>query len=567
MRLSPLLLFLPALVLAKGEVREPEAATGLSERQAVTGQKLMMATANPLATQAGFEMLSRGGSAVDAVIAANLVLTLTEPQSSGIGGGAFMMIWDRQQQSLRMLDARETAPRAATPELFLTGDQAMDFFEALVGGRSVGVPGLIKGFWEAHRRHGKLPWPELFAPAIRLALEGFEVSPRLAKLLAIDLNPGLRQSETAREYFYPHGQPLKAGARLKNPALAESLLAIAEQGPQAFYEGPLAETMVKVVRGHKGNPGLLALADLKAYQPQWREVLCSPYRQYRVCGAPAPAGGLVVSQLLGLLDRLPAHKLASWNADSVHLFSQASRLAFADRNRYLADPDFVEVPAEAMLAPKYLDQRARLITDRDEPKVAGELLKRLDTASPELPSTSHLVAIDGDGNAVSMTASIEMGFGSTLMAGGFLLNNQLTDFNFVPRVNGERVANRAQGGKRPRSSMAPVMVFKGPQLQGLVGSPGGSRIINYVAKTLVGVIDGGLDIQQAISLPNVTNRNDYTALEKGTAAEAWVAPLKARGHQIKVQDLNSGIQGLWRLPDGRWQGGADPRREGMVLAQ
>lgn len=560
------LALLPALALAQGEVREPEAATGRIEQQKVVGSKLMMATANPLASEAGFAMLRQGGSAVDAVIAAEMVLTLVEPQSSGLGGGAFMLLWDQDKQRMQTLDARETAPKADTPELFMEDGKPMDFFKALVGGRSVGVPGLVKGFWEAHQHYGKLPWAKLFEPAIKLAKDGFEVSPRLAELVRMEMNPGLKSSATAKDYFFPHGQPLKAGTLLKNPALAKTMEAIAKEGPKAFYEGELAEALVKTVRGHATNPGQMTLADLKDYQPVWRDVVCGPYRQYQVCSAPPPAGGLVVVQQLGILNKLPP--LANWDVPAIHRFTQASRLAFADRNLYEGDPAFVEVPMAAMLDDSYLTRRSGLIGDADQPAVAGELVPRALTKSPELPSTSHLVAIDKDGNAVSMTASIEMGFGSTLMVGGFLLNNELTDFNFGAKdEQGRWVANRVQGGKRPRSSMAPSMVLYQGQLQGLIGSPGGSRIINYVTRTLVNVIDGGMDIQDAIAMPNVTNRNDYTALEKGTVAEDWVEGLKARGHDVRLIDLNSGLQGFWRLPDGRWQGGADPRREGKVLAE
>ncbi|WKE63964.1 gamma-glutamyltransferase [Gallaecimonas kandeliae] len=560
------LALIPTLVLAKGEIREPEAATGRHQQQAVVGNKLMMATANPLASQAGFAILKQGGSAVDAIIAAEMVLNLVEPQSSGVGGGAFMLVWDEKAKTIKTMDAREMAPKADTPELFMENGKPMDFFKALVGGRSVGVPGVVKGFWEAHQKYGKLPWASLFQPAIKLAEDGFIVSPRLAELLRIEMNPGLRTSPTAKDYFFPGGQALKAGQRLKNPAFAKTLKAIAKDGPKAFYEGDLAKAIVATVRGHASNPGQMALGDLRDYRPIWRGVVCGPYRQYQVCGAPPPAGGLVVTQQLGILNKLPP--ISNWDLAGVHRFTQASRLAFADRNRYEGDPAFVPVPMKAMLDDKYLTRRSGLVGDSDKFALPGDFGPRADTKSPELPCTSHLVAIDKDGNAVSMTASIEMGFGSTLMVGGFLLNNELTDFNFGDKdAQGRWVANRVQGGKRPRSSMSPTMVLYKGELQGMVGSPGGSRIINYVTKTLVGVIDGGLDIQAAIDLPNVTNRNDYTAVEKGTVAEDWVQGLKARGHDVRVIDLNSGLQGIWRLPDGRWQGGADPRREGKVLAQ
>ena len=519
-------------------------------------------------------MLRQGGSAMDAAVAVQAVLTLVEPQSSGIGGGAFMLHWDQSSKRLQAFDGRETAPLAADADLFIDAQgKPMPWPRALVGGRSVGTPGVLKMLELGHRQHGNLPWSELFTDAIAHSRNGFQVTPRLQQLLEKQINPGLKRYPSARNYFYPNGEALQAGSKLVNQELALTFEAIANQGTDYFYRGPLASRMVDSVQGAEGNPGLLSLEDLQNYQAVERPPLCRSWQQYRVCSMPPPtSGGVTLLQILGVLEQQKLAKLAPFDADSSHLFTQASRLAYADRGRYLADADFVDVPVEALLEPGYLQQRASLIDRRQDmgKATAGEpvLLSRGEDRSPELPSTSHFVIVDAEGNAVSMTTSIEMAFGSTLMVDGFLLNNQLTDFSFVAEQDGRPVANRVQPGKRPRSSMTPVMVFdQQGQLRLLLGSPGGSRIINYVAKALLGKLAWNMDIQRAISQANISNRNGTTELEAGTDAIALAAALEAKGHQVKVRDLNSGLHGIWIDDDGGLQGGVDPRREGLAKGQ
>lgn len=553
---------------------DPEAATGYNAKQGATAQRFMVAAATPAAAEAGKAILAQGGSAIDAAVAVQSMLTLTEPQSSGLGGGGFILYWHAESQQLFTIDARETAPQAATPELFLDaqGQPPESFMAAVTGGRSVGTPGILRGLELAHQKWGKLPWSNLFSSTIDTAQQGFRVSPRLARLLAIELSPGLTQMAPGKDYFYPNGEPLAAGTLLKNPELANSLEQIAKHGADAFYKGPIADAIVQAVQNAPVNPGLLSKQDLADYQAVVRQPVCAEYRVYEVCGmGPPSSGGLTVLQILGILENFP---LAQWPANSeqaVHYFSQASRLAFADRNRYMADSDFVDVPVRQLLNKPYLAKRAALISERDMGTAEAGTLAELSYAndqSPEFPNTTHVSIVDAEGNVFSMTSSIEMGFGSGVMAAGFLLNNQLTDFSIVPEVQGKLVANRVEAGKRPRSSMSPMMVFdaQGQPLHA-VGSPGGARIINYVAQTLVGLLDWNLDMQAAINLPHVTNLNGVTSLEKGTAIEELAAQLRERGHTIKVQDLNSGLHGITLQPEGGLYGGADPRREGIATGQ
>ncbi|HPE02497.1 MAG TPA: gamma-glutamyltransferase [Burkholderiaceae bacterium] len=567
---------------------QPEAASGFATKRAVQAHKFMVASANPLATDAGYEMLKRGGSAVDAAIAVQLVLTLVEPQSSGIGGGAFMLFFDNRKDTVTAFDGRETAPAAATDALFLGPDgKPLAFYEGVVGGRSVGVPGVVRLMELAHAQYGKLPWADLFAPAIRLATDGFAVSPRLNALLASEQH--LKKDPVAARYFYDaEGKPRAVGSVLKNPELAATLKTLASEGASAFYRGPIAKDIVAKVQGHPSNPGKLSLYDMVFYAPKQRQALCSDYRQWTVCGMPPPSsGGIAVAQILGIVQgsdiaRAKPTRQADGtyapDAKAVHLFSEAGRLAFADRGLYVADPDFVAIPA-GLTAPAYLKERAALIGDksmgRATPGDPGRLkTSRAPDQSPELPSTSHISVVDAAGNAVSMTTSIEDQFGARQMVRGFLLNNQLTDFSFVSSENGKPVANRVQPGKRPRSSMAPTLVFgkgrKPGELGELVlvtGSPGGSQIIGYVARTLLGTLDWELDIQQAISMPNYGSRNGPTEVEKGRMPAAVVEGLKARGHEVREIDMTSGIQGIARsTAKGKTvlTGGADPRREGTV---
>jgi len=559
--------------VAAEQRRDPEKATGLEGKALVTGKKHMVAAANPLAAKLGYDVLTRGGTAIDAAIAVQAGLNLVEPQSSGIGGGAFILYWDATTKKLFTYDARETAPAKATADLFIDNGKPLPWREAIVGGRPVGVPGVLRGLDVVHRQHGKLPWKTLFTGAIALADKGFAVSPRMAKLVAYKFHPGLYQIEPAKSYFYPKGEPIAQGAWLKNPELAESLSKIAEHGVEVFYQGDLAQKIIEKVNNSPVRPGLLSLEDMQNYRVKVRDPVCMDYKNYELCGMDQPSsGGLAVLQMFGILGTFNMAELGPGNAEAIHLFTQASRLAYADRNRYSADPDFVKIPVTALLGEKYLISRAKSIdSDNDMGQAqAGSPSSKIVYAnddSYELPSTSHISIVDQYGNAISMTTSIEMAFGSSLMVGGFLLNNQLTDFSLSAKKDGKWVANRVEAGKRPRSSMAPFIVIdkKDRSLKVVVGSPGGSRIINYVAKTLVGVLDWNLDIQQAIEYPNVTNRNDYTALEKGLTPDAMIDALKSKGHDVKVSDLNSGLHGIV-IVDGLLTGGADPRREGVVLA-
>ena len=534
----------------------------------------MVVAANPWAVDAGVEILRAGGSAVDAAIAVQLVLNLVEPQSSGIGGGAFLVHYEATTGAVQTYDGRETAPKSATAELFMRNGKPMKFFDAVVGGSSVGVPGLVAMLKLAHEQHGELPWARLFEAAVRLADHGFPVSPRLHALLARD--KFLNTFATARRYFYDNaGAPRPVGWVLKNKAFADTLRAIAGRGPAAFYSGEIADDIVRAVNGATLNAGSLSRDDLAAYQARERDPVCGQYRSYTICGMPPPtSGGLTVLQILGMLEHFDLASLAPGSAQAVHLISEASRLAFADRGRYMADGDFVRVPIRGLLDRDYLADRATLI---DANKSMGRAAagdpphqrtdRWADDASLELPSTSHLSVVDARGNAVSMTSSIENAFGSRLMVRGFMLNNELTDFSFVPARDGRAVANRVEPGKRPRSSMSPTLVLNGDGTVRLViGSPGGSRIIPYVAKTIVAVLDWGLDVQAAIDLPHHTNRNGKTDLEANTAIAAIAPELERRGHQVSVRGLNSGLHGIERVGSSL-RGGADPRREGVARGE
>ncbi|MFO7484433.1 gamma-glutamyltransferase [Oceanibaculum nanhaiense] len=535
--------------------------------------KYMAVTANPLATEAALKALRAGGSAIDAAIAAQMVLTLVEPQSSGIGGGAFLVHFDKKAGRTASYDGRETAPAAATPDRFLDAEgKPLSYFDAVVGGRSVGVPGTLRVLELAHRQHGKLPWGSLFEEAIRLAEEGFPVPPRLARALTREKH--LTQ-EAARAYFYkPDGKPWKQGELLRNPALADTLRLVAKQGAEAFYTGAIAEDIVATVANAPRNPGDLTLEDLAGYQAKERPAVCGSYRARTVCGmGPPSSGGLTVLMVLGMLERfdLPNEKRLSSNA--AHWMLEAQRLAYADRNLYIADSDFVDVPVDGLLDRRYLADRAAQIdvaSSSGEKAEAGDVpRKRTQNFAPDnalqLPATSHLSIVDGAGNALAMTTTIEAAFGSRLMVRGFLLNNELTDFSFRPEVDGLPVANRVEGGKRSRSTMSPTLVFgKDGRLEFVTGSPGGSQIINYVLKTIVGVVDWGLDPQAAIELPNISNRNGPSEIERRADADALASSLAARGHKVERSLLVSGLQAIQILPDGTLLGGADPRRDSLA---
>lgn len=538
----------------------------------VTSEHWMVAAANPLAVEAGAVVLAAGGSAADAMIAVQAVLGLVEPQSSGLGGGAFLVWFDAQSGTLTTLDGRETAPLAATPRLFQTEEgEPLGFFDAVVGGLSVGTPGTSALMEEAHRRWGRANWAGLFDAAIAHAEDGFTVSPRLAELVAADAERLARFPATAT-YFLPDGAPIVAGDLLRNPAYAETLRQMAAQGAQVMYHGPIAEGIVATVRGAEGRPGLLSLRDLDAYRVIERSPVCVTYLAHDVCGmGPPSSGALTVGQILGMAG---AYDLAALGPDSVQawrIIGDASRLAFADRGRYIADSDFVPVPTEGLISPSYLANRAMLLSSDDAlPEVTAgtpewqHALLLSDDMALELPSTSHISIVDQYGNALSMTTTIENGFGSRLMTpGGFLLNNEMTDFSFRTHANGYPIANRVEPGKRPRSSMAPTIVLRDGVPVLVIGSPGGSRIIGYVAQAIIAHLAWGMDVQQAVAMPHLVNRFGTYDLEAGTGAETLQEGLIGLGYEISVRDLNSGLHAIG-IGD-ILTGGADPRREGIAL--
>jgi gamma-glutamyltranspeptidase / glutathione hydrolase len=571
------------------ESAQPESATGLNQQQLVKGRQHMAATANPHASRAALRILRAGGSALDAAIAAQWVLTLVEPQSSGLGGGLFLLHYRKQGGRVEAYDGRETAPALATEKLFLdAAGKPLKFHEAAVGGRAVGVPGVVAALELAHQEHGKLPWAQLFEPAIELATKGFEVSPRLNKLLAFDVY--LKNDANARQYFFDvQGEAWPVGHILKNPALALTFSKIARNGSKGFYQSEVAQAMLTAVNSHPTNPGLLSQSDLSSYRAIKREAICTQAFKHRVCGFPPPSsGGIAVAQIAALLELSQAPPLIVKNnvtanteipndytltTEGLHYFTEASRLAFADRNRYIADPAF-SAWSKDLLSQQYLNDRAALIKPNQSLKIAlpGQPKEVAAILSEGLvqdkASTSHISIVDQDGNAVSMTTSIEDVFGARLMTQGFLLNNQLTDFSFIPSDEKGTVANRAQANKRPRSSMAPTMVFdeQGKQLKLVAGSPGGAQIINYVAKLITLNLRDGIDVQTAISLPNFGSRNGPTELEKDRFTSTIVERLKTMGHEVRLIDMTSGLQAISVDAAGQLLGGADPRREGLVLA-
>ncbi len=538
----------------------------------VMAQDWMVVAANPHAVEAGAEVLRQGGTAADAMIAVQAVLGLVEPQSSGLGGGAFLVWHDGATGEITTLDGRETAPMAATPRLFLDEEGApLSFFDAVVGGRSVGVPGTPALLQAAHDRWGKAAWGGLFDPAISLAEQGFAVSPRLAELIAGDAGRLGRFPDTAA-YFLPNGAPLAAGDMLSNQPYADVLRRIAQDGADVFYTSDIAQDIVARVKGAEGNPGVMEPVDLAIYKVKERPAVCVEYRAHEVCGmGPPSSGALTVGQTLGMLESFEIPGAA--DAETWRLIGDASRLAFADRERYMADIDFVPMPLKGLLSPEYLAERALLLTGDDAlPEVSAGTPKFEHAMlwapgeSIEFPSTSHISIVDGYGNALSMTTTIENGFGSRLMVHGFLLNNELTDFSFRSHVDGVPVANRVEPGKRPRSSMAPTIVRKDGAPVLVLGSPGGSRIIGYVTQAIIAWIDWGMDVQQAVASPHGVNRFGPFDLEAGTPMETLGPDLELLGYEVSVTELNSGLHAISVGPDGL-QGGADPRREGIALGE
>lgn len=577
---------------------EPEGASGYSEKPGWATKKFAVAAANPLAANAGYQILKAGGSAVDAAIAVQMVLALVEPQSSGIGGGAFLIHYNGKVTEA--FDGRETAPAAAADSLFIGADgKPMPFIEGVVGGRSVGTPGTVRMLEMAHQQHGKLPWATLFEPAIALSEGGFKVSARMNTLLTADKH--LKKDPVAAGYFFDAtGNPWPIGHNLTNPELGAVLRRIASGGADALMEGEIAQAIVTKVQNHATNPGQLSLSDLTQYKAKKREPICFDYattgKNYQICGMPPPSSGtLAIGQILGLLNNTAAGTMpletspagsAVPGANWLHLYTEASRLTFADRALYLADPDFVTAPAGnwmSLLDPAYLRERSQLIGyDPNAPSMKTAQpgtpggVKTSFAPSPDQPEygTSHISIIDAWGNAVAMTTTIEDAWGARQMVnrgkgleGGFLLNNELTDFSFAPTdAKGMPIANRVEPGKRPRSSMSPILVFDkaNGQLVMSAGSPGGALIIHYTVKSLYGMLNWGLNAQEAINLPNFASLNGPTLLEEGRFPELTIDALKARGHEVRAISMTSGLQAIERTPTGFF-GGADPRREGVVL--
>ena len=567
---------------------QPEAASGVTDKPGWAYARQAVAAANPLATDAGHQILRAGGSALDAAIAVQMVLGLVEPQSSGIAGGAFLLHFDGQKVSAH--DGRETAPAAATGDMFMGADgKPLPFDDAVLSGRSVGVPGAVRMLEAAHRQHGQLPWAQLFEPAIALAEQGFRVSPRLHTLLQTD--PHLKKDPLAARFFYnAAGQAWPVGHVLRNAEYAHVLRRMATEGSRALHEGAVAQAIVDR-SAQAPRPGALSLQDLRNYQPREREALCFDHtaqaRLYRICGFPPPSSGqIAIGQILGMLSHTNARgtefSQGLPSPDFLHRYTEASRLAFADRAQYVSDPDFVQAPAgdwRSLLTPAYLLERSQLMGDQSMKVGAPGQPGGVKSAWAPMPTqteygTSHISVVDAQGRAVAMTTTIEAAFGSRRMVstnpsrpGGFLLNNQLTDFSFSPAdAQGRPIANRVEPGKRPRSSMSPTLVFDKATGQLLMsgGSPGGALIIHYTAKLLTGTLHWGMDAQQAISLPNFGSLNGPTLLEAKGFPASTVDALKARGHDVREMDMTSGLQAIERTPTG-WFGGADPRREGLVL--
>jgi gamma-glutamyltranspeptidase/glutathione hydrolase len=553
---------------------EPEAASGRQAKALARAERHMVSSANPHASEAGREMLRRGGSAVDAAIAAALVLNLVEPQSSGIGGGGFVVYYDAASKALATYDGRETAPAAARPERFMAEGEPMAFGDAVRSGLSVGVPGLVRLLEHVHGKHGRLPWREVLAPAIRLAREGFEVSPRLHLLLTW-FGPD-HFAPAARAYFFTsNGSPWPVGYRLANPEFAKTLEQIAEHGAAAFYGGAVADAIVAAVGEGRGRSGDMTREDLAGYRVVERPAICTPYRGKRICGmGPPSSGAIAVGATLALIEPLDGigGRAAAGSALALHLLAEAERLAYADRDRYIADPAFVTVPA-GLLDAGYLAERRKLIDPARamKPPAAGTppgmaAPTRGADATVERGGTTHLSVIDAEGNAAAMTATIEGAFGSGLWASGFLLNNELTDFSFrAVDGQGRAIANRVEAGKRPRSSMAPTIVLDAAGgVEAVLGSPGGNRIPLYVVKALVALIDWGMDAAEAAALLNAGSRGGTFEIEIAGDAIWPALQMKALGHVVQPDLMTSGLHIVTRR-NGILEGGADPRREGVAV--
>jgi len=536
--------------------------------------KGVIATSNPHASKAAKDIIDRGGNAIDAAVAVQLVLTLTEPQATGIGGGAFMLYWDESESKLYSIDGREKAPSKVTESLFLDSDGNKKRFypDAVVGSQSVGVPGIIKLLEESHKKFGKLPWEDLFKYAINLAENGFPVSQALNSILGY-LKP-LKEIEPAASYYFIENSeglknPVPVGYILKNTEYSKTLKRLSKYGSYDFYEGETAKLIIGALNNNNKD-SKMSFEDLKNYQIVWREPLCRKYRSYDVCAmGPPSSGGLTMLMMLKIFENFDIRSMDPNSIEMIHLFSEVNRIAYADRAYYMADSDFVNVPVDGLLNESYLTEREKIINlshysktiTHGNPPGAEEFEKNIDISKP---STSHFVIIDKEGNAVSMTSTVEGPFGSHLMAGGFILNNELTDFSMIPELNGKKIANRVQPNKRPMSSMTPTIIFKDNNLFALTGSPGGTNIINYVTKSVLGLIDWNLDPTQIVELPHYMNKGLYTELEKNTSLEDLKSELELLGHPIKLQKKTSGLHIALKKYDG-YIGGADPRREGLVI--
>lgn len=555
----------------------PEFSSGIEKKQLVKAKDWMVVAANPHASKAGSLALEKGGNAIDAMVSVQLMLGLVEPQSSGIGGGAFLVYYDAKKKALTTFDGREKAPLDITPKLFLDENgKPLKFYDAVVGGRSVGTPGTVKLLWDTHQKYGKLKWEELVKPIIKLAKDGFKISPRLAQMIAKDHKKLTRFESTKNYFFNSDGTAKKEGTILKNPKFAQTLEKIAKDGADAFYKGDIAKEIIKTVQNAKGNPGYLTQKDFDTYNIKERKPVCLEYDVYKVCGmGPPSSGALTVGQILKTTEQFD---LKSWGPNDVRswqVIGDASRLAFADRGLYMADEDFVPVPKKGLLNTEYLKTRSSLIT-------VGKAMKKEDVkagtppwehaklqspdASIEFPSTSHFSIVDKQGNIVSMTTTIENGFGSRLMSSGFLLNNELTDFSFKTHKDGRAIANRIEPGKRPRSSMAPTIIFKNDKPYMAIGSPGGSRIIGYVTQAIIAHVQWGMNIQDAINQAHLVNRFGTFDIEKGTNALSFKNKLEQMGFKVNVRDLTSGLHAI-RITNDGLEGAADPRREGLAIGK
>ncbi len=540
----------------------------------ITPSKGIITTSNPHASRAALEIIEKGGNSIDAAVAVQLVLTLTEPQATGIGGGAFMLYWDKKSSKLFSIDGREKAPSRVKEDLFLDskGNKKRFYPDAVVGSQSIGVPGVIRLLEESHKKFGKLPWDELFSYAINLAENGFAVSPALNSILGY-LGP-LKKIEPAASLYYIENldgekEPVPVGYKLKNIEYSKTLRRLSKRGSRDFYEGETAKLIINSIKKYN-KEAVLSHSDLKNYKIVWREPLCSKYRKYNVCSmGPPSSGGLTMLMMLKLLEDFNIESLKPNSIDMIHLFSEVNRIAYADRAYYMGDSDFINVPINGLLDDTYIKKRRNLINKdyysedikKGMPEGYENFEKNIDISKP---STSHFVIVDKEGNAVSMTSTVEGPFGSHLMAGGFILNNELTDFSMLPEINGKKIANRVEPNKRPMSSMTPTIIFKDNELYALTGSPGGTSIINYVTKSVLGIIDWNLEPDEIVELPHYMNKGNYTELEKDSVIENLKSELESKGHPVRVLKKRSGLHLAVKKEDG-FIGSADPRREGLVI--